>query len=92
LWDWQAVFLLSEMQQNDCLFDNCINSNMWLLLIIVLNSTPPHNHKGSIFNTYTTEAECENEKGRILSTLTLKNSKITASCSYKDYLTPNKTF
>jgi hypothetical protein len=59
---------------------------MWLLLIVVLTSTPPHKHMGSIFNTYKTEAECTREMDAAKETLKLKNSKITASCTFKDYL------
>jgi hypothetical protein len=59
---------------------------MWLLLIVVLTSTPPHKHMGSIFNTYKTEAECNREMDAVKEALQLKNSKVTASCTFKDYL------
>lgn len=56
---------------------------MWMLLIVVLSSTPPHNHKGSIFNLYTTETECKQEMNRMLTSIDLKNTKITGNCTFK---------
>lgn len=65
---------------------------MWLLLIIVLSSEPPYRHKGSVQNFYTSEAECQKELTVTIQALNLKNTKVTGSCSFRDYLTPNKTF
>ena len=65
---------------------------MWILLLIVLSSEPPHKHKGSIFNLYRTEAECKADMEKAVASLSLKDTKITASCTFKDYLTPNQTF
>jgi hypothetical protein len=41
---------------------------------------------GSIFNTYKTEAECNREMNAVKESLQLKNSKVTASCTFKEYL------
>lgn len=65
---------------------------MWLLLIIVLSSEPPHKHKGSVQNFYTSEAECQKELAIAIQALNLKNTQVQGSCSFRDYLTPNKTF
>ena len=65
---------------------------MWLLLLIVLSSEPPHNHKGSIFNLYRTQSECIADMEKAIAALSLKGTKINASCTFKDYLTPNSTF
>ena len=56
---------------------------MWLLLLIVLSSEPPHKHKGSIFNLYKTEAECVADMDRAIAALKLKGTKVNASCSFK---------
>lgn len=65
---------------------------MWLLLIIVLSSEPPYRHKGSVQNFYTSEAECKRELEGAMRALYLKQTQVTGSCSFRDYLTPNKTF
>ena len=65
---------------------------MWLLLIIVLSSELPHKHKGSIQNFYVSESECRFELDAALKALQLKNSQISGSCTFRDYLTPNRTF
>lgn len=65
---------------------------MWLLLIIVLSSEPPYRHKGSVQNFYTSEAECKKELAIAIQALHLKNTQVTGNCSFRDYLTPNKTF
>lgn len=65
---------------------------MWLLLIIVLSAESPHNHRGSIQNFYTSEAECKTELAAAMKALYLKGTQVTGSCTYRDYLTPNRTF
>lgn len=65
---------------------------MWLLLIIVLSSEPPYRHKGSVQNFYTSEAECQKELATAIQALHLKNTQVTGNCSFRDYITPNKTF
>ena len=72
--------------------NHLINTCMWMLLLVVLSIETPNNHKGSVFNLYRTESECLAEKDRAVSALTLKGTKVSASCTYKDYLTPNSTF
>jgi hypothetical protein len=65
---------------------------MWLLLIVVLSSEPPHKHKGSVQNFYVSESECRSELAAALKSLQLKNSQSSGSCTFRDYLTPNRTF
>lgn len=65
---------------------------MWLLLIIVLSSEPPYRHKGSVQNFYLTQAECEKELAGAMKALFLKNTQISGSCTFRDYITPNSTF
>jgi len=65
---------------------------MWLLLIIVLSSEPPYRHKGSVQNFYISESECQKELTKAMQALYLKNTQVTGSCSFRDYITPNKTF
>ena len=65
---------------------------MWLLLIIVLSSEPPFRHKGSVQNFYLTKIECEKELSGAMKALFLKDTQITGSCTFRDYLTPNPTF
>jgi hypothetical protein len=64
---------------------------MWLLLIIVLGSEPPHKHRGSIQNFYTSESECKTDLAAVQA-LQLKGTKVSGSCEFRDYLTPNRTF
>lgn len=65
---------------------------MWLLLIIVLSTETPQKHKGSIQNFYTLESECRFELETALKSLQLKNSQVSGTCTFRDYLTPNRTF
>jgi hypothetical protein len=65
---------------------------MWVLLIIVLSLDPSPKHKGSVMNFYTTEAECQEQLAMAMKALNLKDSKVTGNCTFKDYITPNKTF
>jgi hypothetical protein len=65
---------------------------MWLLLIIVLGSEPPYKHRGSVQNFYTTESECRTDLAAALQALQLKGTKVSGSCEFRDYLTPNRTF
>ena len=65
---------------------------MWLLLIIVLSSEPPYRHKGSVQNFYTTESECRKELTKAMQAIFLKDTQVTGSCTFRDYITPNKTF
>jgi hypothetical protein len=65
---------------------------MWVLLIIVLSSEPPYRHKGSVNNFYLTESECRKELTKAMQALYLKDTQISGNCTFKDYLTPNKTF
>lgn len=65
---------------------------MWLLLIIVLSSDPPHNHKGAVHNYYASEAECKTELAAAMKALYLKNTQVTGSCEFREYLTPKRTF
>jgi hypothetical protein len=64
---------------------------MWLLLIIVLGSEPPHKHRGSIQNFYTSESECRTDLAAVQA-LQLKGAKVSGTCEFRDYLTPNRTF
>jgi hypothetical protein len=64
---------------------------MWLLLIIVLGSDPPHKHRGSIQNFYTSESECKMDLAAVQA-LQLKGTKVSGTCEFRDYLTPNRTF
>jgi hypothetical protein len=64
---------------------------MWLLLIIVLGSDPPHKHRGSIQNFYTSESECRTDLAAVQA-LQLKSTKVSGTCEFRDYLTPNRTF
>ena len=43
-------------------------------------------------NFYTTEAECQEQLAMAMKALNLKDSKVTGNCTFKDYITPNKTF
>jgi len=65
---------------------------MWLLLIIVLSSEPPYRHKGSVQNFYLSKAECEKELSAAVKALFLKDTQVTGSCTFRDYITPNSTF
>ena len=65
---------------------------MWLLLIIVLSSEPPYRHKGAIQNFYMTESECRTELAAAIKGLNLKNTQLTGTCEFRDYLTPKQTF
>ncbi len=66
---------------------------MWVLLIIVLSSEPPYRHKGAVHNFYTSEAECKQQLGTVMKALyELKNTQISGDCTFKDYITPKKTF
>jgi hypothetical protein len=65
---------------------------MWLLLIIVLGSEPPYNHRGSVQNFYKSESECRKELADAVNALYLKGTQVTGSCEFRDYLTPNRTF
>ncbi len=65
---------------------------MWLLLIIVLGAEPPYNHRGSVQNFYTSESECRVELAAAVKALHLKNTQVTGSCQFRDYLTPRRTF
>ena len=65
---------------------------MWLLLIVILNSEPPYKHKGSVQNFYTSESECRSELAAAMKALTLKETRLTGTCTFRDYLTPNRTF
>jgi hypothetical protein len=64
---------------------------MWLLLIIVLGAEPPHKHRGSIQNFYTSESECRTDLAAVQA-LQLKGIKVSGTCEFRDYLTPNRTF
>ena len=48
--------------------------------------------KGSVNNFYLTEAECKKELTKAMQALFLKDTQISGHCTFKDYLTPNKTF
>lgn len=65
---------------------------MWLLLIIVISSEPPYRHKGAVQNFYISEAECRSELAAAMQALHLKNTQLTGSCEFRDYLTPKRTF
>lgn len=65
---------------------------MWLLLIVVLSVETPQKHKGSIQNFYISESECRAELDAALKALQLKNSQVSGTCTFRDYLTPNRTF
>ena len=65
---------------------------MWLLLIVVLSTETPQKHKGSVQNFYVTESECRSELDIALKALQLKNSRASGTCTFRDYLTPNRTF
>jgi hypothetical protein len=65
---------------------------MWLLLIIVLSTETPQKHKGSVQNFYTSESECRSELDASVKALQLKNSQVSGTCTFRDYLTPNRTF
>ena len=65
---------------------------MWLLLIIVLSSEPPYNHRGSVQNFYVSETECRTELATAMKSLFLKGTQISGSCEFREYLTPRRTF
>lgn len=65
---------------------------MWLLLIIVLSSEPPYNHRGTVQNFYISETECRSELVRAMKSLYLTGTQISGSCEFREYLTPQRTF
>jgi hypothetical protein len=65
---------------------------MWLLLIIVLSSESPYNHRGSVQNFYISENECRTELSKAVQALYLKGTQVTGSCEFREYLTPKRTF
>lgn len=65
---------------------------MWLLLIVVLSTETPQKHKGSVQNFYVSELECRSELDAVLKSLQLKNSQVSGTCTFRDYLTPKRTF
>ena len=65
---------------------------MWLLLIIVLSSEPPYNHRGSVQNFYISESECRTELSKATQALYLKGTQVSGSCEFREYLTPKRTF
>ena len=65
---------------------------MWLLLIIILGSEPPHKHRGAVQNFYISEFECKTELAAAIQALNLKGTQVSGSCEFRDYLTPNPTF
>ena len=79
-------------QKNIRVYKYAKRTTMWLLLIIVLSLETPQKHKGSIQNFYTSEAECRSELDAATKALQLKNSQVSGTCTFRDYLTPNRTF
>ena len=65
---------------------------MWLLLIVVLSSEPPYNHRGSVQNFYISETECRSELAAAVKALYLKGTQVSGSCEFREYLTPRRTF
>ena len=65
---------------------------MWLLLIIILGSEPPYNHRGSVQNFYISELECRAELSSAVKALHLKDTQVSGSCEFREYLTPKRTF
>lgn len=57
-----------------------------------MSSEPPYRHKGSVYNFYINEAECKEQLANAMKSLYLRNTQISGSCTFKDYLTPNSTF
>jgi hypothetical protein len=40
----------------------------------------------------TSELECRSELDAAIKALQLKNSQVSGTCTFRDYLTPNRTF
>lgn len=60
---------------------------MWLLVIILLSTTPPYKSRGAMQIPYTSESECKAALTKIVPQMDFRRSKVTASCSFRGYVT-----
>ena len=61
---------------------------MWLLVIIALSSEPPYKSRGTISIPFTSQSECRKALTENVPLFKFDKTNITASCSFRGYLTP----